>query len=258
MKKLFILLAIFTTLASMAQSLGINADGSAANASAMLDVSSTNKGFLPPRMTSAQRLNIASPATGLMVYQNDANTGNYIYNGSSWVLLSNANYGDIKTGIQSTDHNGWIKLDGRLLSGLSTTQQAQATAIGIGANLPDATNAYLVQNGGSLGTVSGSNSKTIAQSNLPNVSLSGGTPGSANDGLHVHGMGILTSTSSGNTINRLVQGSGSISSNYSGTTSTSVHSHAVTIPSLNGGVTQTSFDITPQSLSVNTFIYLGF
>ena len=61
MKKIIILLAIFTTFATMAQSVGINADGSAANASAMLDVSSTTKGFLPPRMTGAQRNAIASP-----------------------------------------------------------------------------------------------------------------------------------------------------------------------------------------------------
>lgn len=254
MKKLFILLAIFTTLASMAQSLGINADGSAANASAMLDVSSTNKGFLPPRMTSAQRLNIASPASGLMVYQNDANTGNYIYNGSSWVLLSNANYGDIKTSIQSTDHNGWIKLDGRLLSGLSTTQQAQATTLGIGANLPDATNAYLVQNGGILGTVGGSNSKTIARSDLPNFTQTSDTSTSGN---HSHFVNLAAGY--GSNPARVSPGNGT---NVAGGSSYTVHggshNHAITIPSLNGGVDQTSFDITPKSLSVNTFIYLGF
>ena len=254
MKKLFILLAIFTTLASMAQSLGINADGSAANASAMLDVSSTNKGFLPPRMTSAQRLDIASPATGLMVYQNDANTGNYIYNGSSWVLLSNANYGDIKTGIQSTDHNGWIKLDGRLLSGLSTTQQAQATTLGIGANLPDATNAYLVQNGGSLGTVGGSNSKTIARSDLPNFSQTFNT---STNGAHGHQVPAVSP--SGTSLSRVAQGANGSSGTVNiYTSSDGSHSHTITIPSLNGGVDQTSFDITPKSLSVNTFIYLGF
>ena len=64
MKKLFILFAIFTTVATTAQSVGINADGSNANASAMLDVSSTSKGFLPPRMTGAQRETITSPAIG--------------------------------------------------------------------------------------------------------------------------------------------------------------------------------------------------
>ena len=44
-----------------AQSVGINSDGSAPNSSAMLDVSSTTKGFLAPRMTSAQRTVITSP-----------------------------------------------------------------------------------------------------------------------------------------------------------------------------------------------------
>jgi hypothetical protein len=35
------------------------------------------------------------------------------------------------------------------------------------------------------------------------------------------------------------------------------HVHTITTNSLNGGVTQQSVNITPQSLSVNTFIYLG-
>lgn len=52
-------------------------------ASAMLEVSSTSKGFLPPKMTAAQRDAISSPATGLMVYNTDSNEINY-YNGSSW------------------------------------------------------------------------------------------------------------------------------------------------------------------------------
>ena len=71
MKKLFILLAIFTTIVAKAQSVGINADGSAANSTAMLDVKSTTKGFLPPRMTAAQRDDIESPATGLIIFCTD-------------------------------------------------------------------------------------------------------------------------------------------------------------------------------------------
>jgi hypothetical protein len=46
----------------------INTDGTAADNSAMLDVKSTNKGFLPPRMTQEQIGEISSPADGLMVY----------------------------------------------------------------------------------------------------------------------------------------------------------------------------------------------
>lgn len=39
-------------------------------------------------MTQAQRNFIASPATGLMIYQTDATAGFYFYNGSAWMSLS--------------------------------------------------------------------------------------------------------------------------------------------------------------------------
>jgi uncharacterized protein (TIGR02145 family) len=89
MKNLFILLTIFTTFAAMAQSVGINADGSSANTSAMLDVSSTTKGFLPPRMTFLQRQAIVSPATVLMIYCTNCSTNGemQVYNGSSWTNM---------------------------------------------------------------------------------------------------------------------------------------------------------------------------
>ena len=85
MKKLFILLSAscLFSFASYCQSLGINTDGSAAHASAILDVKSDNKGFLPPRMTTAQRDAIVSPATGLEIYNTTTNTKN-IFNGTSW------------------------------------------------------------------------------------------------------------------------------------------------------------------------------
>jgi uncharacterized protein (TIGR02145 family) len=87
MKKIFILFAIFTTFATMAQSVGINTDGSTANASAMLDVSSTSKGFLPPRMTYEQKTAISSPAAGLMVWCTNCGTSGEMqfFNGTNWV-----------------------------------------------------------------------------------------------------------------------------------------------------------------------------
>jgi hypothetical protein len=87
-----ILLAMATTL--KAQSVGINSDGSAPNASAMLDVSSTAKGFLAPRMTAAQKAAIVSPATGLLIYQTDGTAGYYYNSGipasPSWTQLGAA------------------------------------------------------------------------------------------------------------------------------------------------------------------------
>ena len=53
------------------------------HASALLDLSSTTKGLLLPRMTSAQRTAIASPSKGLIVFDTDINALMY-YNGSAW------------------------------------------------------------------------------------------------------------------------------------------------------------------------------
>lgn len=74
--------------AIQAQSVAINNDGSAAASSAMLDIKSTGKGLLIPRMTLVQRNAVASPANGLLIYQTDNNAGYYYYNGSGWVQFS--------------------------------------------------------------------------------------------------------------------------------------------------------------------------
>jgi hypothetical protein len=63
---------------------GVN---TAITTSAVFEVVSTTKGFLPPRMTSAQRLAIATPATGLIVYQTDATEGLYIRKSTGWVFI---------------------------------------------------------------------------------------------------------------------------------------------------------------------------
>ena len=77
---LFIFLLI-TTVSSQAQ-VGIGTATPAA--SAQLDVSSTTKGFLPPRMTAAQRTAISSPTNGLLVYQTDYPSGLYYFNSGFW------------------------------------------------------------------------------------------------------------------------------------------------------------------------------
>jgi hypothetical protein len=57
-------------------------------ASSKLTVNSTTQGFLPPRMTAAQRGAISSPATGLMVYQTDGTEGVYVYTSIGWKSLT--------------------------------------------------------------------------------------------------------------------------------------------------------------------------
>ncbi|MEY4351153.1 MAG: hypothetical protein RL078_1220, partial [Bacteroidota bacterium] len=56
------------------------------NASALMDIASTTKGFLPPRMTTTQKNAIASPATGLQVYDTTLNQMSY-YNGTTWTNI---------------------------------------------------------------------------------------------------------------------------------------------------------------------------
>jgi len=79
---LFAVLLFALAVSTNAQSVGINSDGSAPNSSAMLDVSSTTKGFLAPRMTAAQKAAITSPATGLLIYQTDGTAGYYYNSGT--------------------------------------------------------------------------------------------------------------------------------------------------------------------------------
>ena len=54
---------------------------------AQLDVSSTTKGMLIPRMTAVQRAAIVNPATGLQVYQTDGTPGLCYFDGANWISL---------------------------------------------------------------------------------------------------------------------------------------------------------------------------
>jgi hypothetical protein len=80
-----------------AQGIAINTTGAAADTSAILDLSSTTKGLLVPRMTTAQRAAIVLPATGLVVYQTDGATGLYWNAGTpatpSWKQVGEAGAG---------------------------------------------------------------------------------------------------------------------------------------------------------------------
>lgn len=82
MKQLFTILAALLFTATTYAQTGIGT--TIPDASAALDITSTTKGLLIPRMTAAQRDAISSPATGLMIYQTDGTVGFYYYNGSIW------------------------------------------------------------------------------------------------------------------------------------------------------------------------------
>ena len=88
MKKLLVILAVIITF-SLSVNAQVGVGVASPDASAMLDVTSTTKGLLAPRMTAAQRAAIGTPATGLVVYQTDGTTGFYYYTGAAWVVLIN-------------------------------------------------------------------------------------------------------------------------------------------------------------------------
>lgn len=94
MRKKYLLLITFLPVIHFAgaQSFSVNTDGSVADPSAMLDVKSSQKGLLIPRMTKTERNAITTPATGLLVFQNAPDSlGFYYYDGSKWSWVASIN-----------------------------------------------------------------------------------------------------------------------------------------------------------------------
>lgn len=89
----YYLLLFFTLcfMVSRSQRVSINADGTQPDSSAILDLKSSGKGLLIPRMTQAERNAIYLPANGLMIYQTDQTPGFYYYNGNAWVQIISGN-----------------------------------------------------------------------------------------------------------------------------------------------------------------------
>jgi hypothetical protein len=97
MKNILILLTLFLLSGNSGYAqVAINSDGSLPDNSAMLDVISTDKGILLPRMTQSQRNALASPATGLTVYQTDNTPGIYYNSGTSgsplWIMAGTGSF----------------------------------------------------------------------------------------------------------------------------------------------------------------------
>lgn len=85
---IFLLFLIFSKSIT-AQTVIITDDSTYTNgaASAVLELNSSSKGFLGPKLTNSQKKAIASPASGLMIYQTDSIPGYYIFNNGKWEHL---------------------------------------------------------------------------------------------------------------------------------------------------------------------------
>lgn len=86
---IFLALFVFTVHAQV----GIGT--TAPEASAQLEVKSTTKGILIPRMLDTERTGIASPVDGLLVYQTNGAAGFYYFDGIAWQPLKSAGAGTI-------------------------------------------------------------------------------------------------------------------------------------------------------------------
>lgn len=114
-------LFLFTLISfSNAQGVGVNIDNSNPDASAMLDVKSTTKGLLIPRMTAAQRTAITTPANGLLVYQTNGSIGFWYYAGVWTYLDPVGEASTVSNGLTLTGLN--ITLGGDLANNTTITQ----------------------------------------------------------------------------------------------------------------------------------------
>jgi uncharacterized protein (TIGR02145 family) len=156
-KTVILILTIISTIVQVNAQVGINADGSSPDGSAMLDVRSTTKGMLVTRMTIAQRDAIVSPATGLLVFCID--NGQYYSNkgvplSPNWVMISSqwmANGSDISfsngfVGIGTSSPLLNLQVQGRIGSGYGSSSSA----------------AYVFGSGSENTGLSSPDSKTIA------------------------------------------------------------------------------------------------
>ena len=129
MKKVVLILLVSCALAQASAQTGIGI--STPDASAKLEIASTSKGLLVPRMTSTQRLAISLPANGLLVYQTDGVIGFYVNTGTAaspvWLRL---NTDWTKSGNDISFTTGNISTTGNLTGG----NTASSTLSGFAAN----------------------------------------------------------------------------------------------------------------------------
>jgi len=142
MRNVYVTLLMMFFTGSIFAQLGINTDGTDPDNSAMLDVKSANRGFLPPRMTTVQINAIANPAEGLMVYNISIHSPVY-YDGTGWKRTDGQFYigesygGGIIFYIDGTGNHGLIaspsdQSTGALWGCYGTSIGGTGTAIGTG------------------------------------------------------------------------------------------------------------------------------
>ena len=128
-KLIYLFILSFVLISGFAQT-GIGT--TTPDASAKLDITSTTKGLLVPRMTSTQKAAISSPANGLLVYQTDGVIGFYVNSGTSaspsWLRI---NTDWTKSGNDISFTTGNISTTGALTGGNSSTSNISGFAANV-------------------------------------------------------------------------------------------------------------------------------
>lgn len=250
----FLYMILFTSFASA--QIGINTTNPESTLDIRVDPNAptSNAGIAVPQVNTL-------PATGNRIGQvvmNMSDTTFCYFNGDQWLSISyqSNHIGDLKHSLQIHDHGGWVKMDGRTLGELTPSQKANAISLGFISDLPDAQLMdYKSDSNLTLGQEGGSNTITITQANLPNISISGNTE---DDGVHNHN--IYTKQDDWNLNDgAFAQGpsfgkdNGPNHPNHS-TAYDGEHSHEVNIPL---GGSDTPITILPKYLNANAFVFLG-
>ena len=111
---IILLITNHQTLITLNAQVAVNSDGTSPGASAILDVTSTSKGILIPRMDSTSRNNISNPAIGLMVFDSTTNSFWY-YANSAWNNINRTfledSDGDTKIQVEESSDEDIIRFD---------------------------------------------------------------------------------------------------------------------------------------------------
>lgn len=209
---LVVALGIIAVTPAIAQKDNVGIGTTKPDQSAVLDVSSSTKGLLMPRMSLQQRSSIQNPAQGLVVYQTDFLSGFYFYDGTEWKPMTS----ETKANSVADDASNWSK----------TGNAATTAANFIGTT--DGQPLYFKVNGEASGFISPTGSSMFfgyrsgfagsgasANLGLGGLSLESLTTGNSNTGL---GYASLRKVTSGNlnlgiggfTLNNLTTGGGNV------------------------------------------------
>ena len=234
---------------------------------ALVELESTDKGFLLPRveLVSAMKSDpLSNHVPGMLVYNQEkmgagdtaVSPGIYYNNGKYWLkLIPNPHeIGDLKFSYAPEDHDGWYVLDGRLISGLPTVARANASHLGFKGLIPNASNRFLkgYPGEGLFGKHGGDSTVVLVQANLPDAQFSGQA---LSNGAHQHRIPDATwvdydATSGTSSAEDLeLQEGYNHPTDYAGD-----HTHWVEV---NSGGSDQPILIDPPHILVNVFIYLG-